>query len=127
MRLFCVKRLPERVKFMGGNSGSNSPSKMCGGKRPSGLYSCDTMPHKKAASNAPAAPNVCPVKGLVEVAGVALPNTRETARLSIASLCTVPVPCKLIQPIFSADHCAFFKAAAKAISAPTPSGCGDDI
>ena len=71
---------------MGGNSGSNSPSNKCGGKRPSGLYSRETMPHKKAASNAPAAPNVCPVKGLVEVEGVVLPNTRETALASIESL-----------------------------------------
>ena len=56
------------------------------------------------------APSVWPVSGLVEVAAVWLPNTSATARLSMPSLSSVPVPCRLIQPMLSGGKPAWFKA-----------------
>ncbi|MNI78436.1 hypothetical protein D3C73_1348100 [compost metagenome] len=49
---------------------------------------------QNAASSAPAAPRVCPVIGLVEEQGTPAGNRVATARLSMASLCWVAVPCR---------------------------------
>ena len=66
----------------------------------------------KTASTAPAAPNVCPVKLLVEEkGGTELPNRRIIARLSTSSLFSVPVPWALMYPIREGASPAEDKAA----------------
>ena len=95
---------------MGGKRLSRGELFSCGGNLPVGLSWRLMMPHKNAASIAPAAPKVCPMLGLVEVHGVWLPNTWAIARLSMLSLWGVPVPCRLIQPISCAVRLAWFNA-----------------
>ena len=103
--------LPASVSAISGKAASRSPFQICAGSLPCGLQRRLTMPHKNAASIAPAAPSVWPVSGLVEVHGVWQPNIAATARLSMLSLCCVPVPCRLIQPMASGGSAAWVKAA----------------
>src|SRR5690606_8120188 len=75
----------------GGNFGSGARHGQFGGNAPLG-FSCSTI-QQMPASTAPAAPSVWPVECLVELAGTVAPNTCDTAMLSIASFCSVAVPC----------------------------------
>src|SRR5262249_18038808 len=88
-------RAPTPVRASEGIEESASPSHRCGGSRPTELYSGFSASHRKAASQAAAAPNVWPVIALVELHGTCGPNRAWTERASTASLSGVPVPCRL--------------------------------
>ena len=64
------------------------------GEGPSFCAGADNQ--RNAASQAPAAPSAWPIIALVELHGVAVPNSAATALASIESLSGVPVPCRLM-------------------------------
>src|SRR5450830_707099 len=88
-----LRRSPGLTQFRGGSAGSAWPSQRCGGRAADGL-SALRLNQQNAASSAPAAPRVWPVMGLVEEQGGLVGNSVDTARLSMASLCWVAVPCR---------------------------------
>src|SRR5690606_13503206 len=60
-----------------------------------GSSPCSSASSANTDSTMPAAPRVCPVQPLVELACSARGNTAATARASTASLAGVAVPCRL--------------------------------
>src|SRR5690606_8973942 len=69
----CAARVPGSTSANAGNAASPCPSHQWVGSCWRGL-SASTIQHS-AASIAPDAPRVCPVSGLVELAGTVVPST----------------------------------------------------
>src|SRR5262249_28676119 len=88
----AAKHCPGSTSANGGIAGSATPSQTCGGSRRPLFQARLSASQRKAASQAPAAPSVCPVIPLVELQGVVEPNRVCTTFPSIRSFCKVPVP-----------------------------------